>query len=41
LAMERAADTNRKPISRLFGKCAGIMNDYGVAYQKASRDEWD
>ena len=41
LAAERAADPNRKPISRLFGRCKGVFGDDGVAYQRAVRDEWD
>jgi len=40
-AAEKAADPNRKPISRLFGKCKGIFSGDGVAYQRAIRDEWD
>jgi hypothetical protein len=41
LAAERAADPNRKPISRLFGGCKGIFGGDGVAYRRAVRDEWD
>jgi hypothetical protein len=41
MAAERAADPNRKPISRLFGKHKGIFGGDGVAYQRAIRDEWD
>ena len=41
LAEEKAADLNRKPISRLFGTCKGIFGGDGVAYQRAIRDEWD
>ena len=41
MAEERAADLNRKPISRLFGKHKGIFGGDGVAYQRAIRDEWD
>jgi len=41
IAMERAADPNRKPISRHFGKHKGIFGGDGVAYQRAIRDEWD
>ena len=41
LAKEKAADPNRKPISRLFGTCKGIFGGDGVAYQRAIRDEWD
>ena len=40
-AMKKAADPNRKPISRLFGKHKGILGGDGVAYQRAIRDEWD
>ena len=39
IATERAADPNRKPISRLFGKHPGLFNGDGVAYQRALRDE--
>jgi len=38
---EQAADPNRKPISRLFGKHPGFFGGDGVAYQRAIRDEWD
>jgi hypothetical protein len=41
MAEERAADPNRKPISRHFGKHKGIFGGNGVAYQRAIRDEWD
>ena len=41
MAAERAADPNRKPISRHFGKHKGIFGGNGVAYQRAIRDEWD
>jgi hypothetical protein len=40
-AAEKTANPNRKPISRLFGKCKGIFGGDGVAYQRAIRDEWD
>jgi hypothetical protein len=40
-AAERAADPNRKPISRHFGKLKGTWGEDGVAYQRAIRDEWD
>ena len=40
-AAEKAADPNRKPISRLFGKHKGIFGGDGVAYQRAIRDEWE
>ena len=41
LLNEQAADPNRKPISRLFGKHKGILGGDGVVYQRAIRDEWD
>ena len=41
MAKERAADPDRKPISRHFGKHKGIFGGDGVAYQRAIRDEWD
>jgi hypothetical protein len=41
MAEERAADPNRKPLSRHFGKHKGIFGGNGVAYQRAIRDEWD
>ena len=41
IAKERAADPNRKPISRHFGKHPGLFGGDGVAYQRAIRDEWD
>ena len=41
MAAEKAADPNRKPISRHFGKHKGIFGGDGVAYQRAIRDEWD
>ena len=41
MAVERANDPNRKPISRHFGKHKGIFGGNGVAYQRAIRDEWD
>jgi hypothetical protein len=41
IATERAADPARKPLSRLFGKCPGLLGGDGVAYQRAIRDEWD
>jgi len=40
-AAKKAADPNRKPISRLFGTHKGIFGGDGVAYQRAIRDEWD
>ncbi|MCL2381970.1 MAG: hypothetical protein FWC64_10360 [Treponema sp.] len=41
MAKERAADPNRKSISRFFGKHKDIFGGDGVAYQRAIRDEWD
>jgi len=41
MAEEQAADSNHKPISRLFGKHKGLFGCDGVAYQRAIRDEWD
>jgi hypothetical protein len=41
MAEERAADPNRKPISRHFGIHKGIFGGNGVVYQRAIRDEWD
>ncbi|MCL2804738.1 MAG: hypothetical protein FWD26_02250 [Treponema sp.] len=38
---KKAADPDRKPISRHFGKHKGIFGGDGVAYQRAIRDEWD
>jgi hypothetical protein len=40
MAAARAADPNRKPISRHFGTLPGVFGN-GVAYQRAIRDEWD
>ena len=39
MAEEQAANSNRKPISRLFGKHKGLFGGDGVAYQRAIRDE--
>ncbi|MDR0448733.1 MAG: hypothetical protein LBH07_08705 [Treponema sp.] len=41
MVAEKAADPNRKPISRFFGKHKDIFGGDGVAYQRAIRDEWD
>jgi hypothetical protein len=41
MATVRAADPNRKPLSRLFGTHKGILGSDGVAYQRSIRDEWD
>jgi hypothetical protein len=40
IAAARAANPNRKPISRHFGTLPGAFGN-GVAYQRAIRDEWD
>jgi len=40
-AAEKAADPNRKPISRLFGILSPNTYGDGVAYQRNIRDEWD
>jgi hypothetical protein len=40
MAAVKAADPNRKPISRHFGTLPGAFGN-GVAYQRAIRDEWD
>jgi len=40
-AAEKAADPNRKPISRLFGILSPNTYGDGVAYQRSIRDEWD
>ena len=41
MAEKQAADPNRKPISRLFGKHKGIFGGDGVTYQRSIRDEWN
>jgi hypothetical protein len=41
MAAERAADPNRKPISRYFGILSRNTFGDGVAYQRKIRDEWD
>ena len=41
MAAEKAADPNRKPISRLFGTLSEHSFGDPVAYQRAIRDEWD
>lgn len=41
IAEARAADPNRKPLSRYFGALKGIWNEDAVAYQRGLRDEWD
>ena len=40
-AEEKAADPNRKPISRYFGRLSPNTFGDGVAYQRSIRDEWD
>ena len=40
-AAEKAADQNRKPISRHFGTLPKHTFGDPVAYQRAIRDEWD
>ena len=40
MAAAKAADPNRKPISRHFGTLPGAFGN-GVSYQRAIRDEWD
>jgi hypothetical protein len=40
MAAAKAADPDRKPISRHFGTLPGAFGN-GVAYQRAIRDEWD
>ena len=40
-AAEKAADPNRKPISRHFGTLSKHTFGDPVAYQKAIRDEWE
>ena len=41
MAELKAADPNRKPISRHFGVLKGIWEGDAVAYQRKLRDEWD
>jgi len=40
-AEEKAADPNRKPISRYFGILSPDTYGDGVTYQRNIRDEWD
>jgi len=40
-AAEKAANPNRKPISRFFGILSNHSFGDPVAYQRAIRDEWD
>jgi hypothetical protein len=41
MAEARAADPNRKPLSRHFGTLKGLWEGDEVAYQRELRDEWD
>ena len=41
MAEAKAADPNRKPISRHFGTLKGLWEEDAVAYQRAIRDEWE
>jgi hypothetical protein len=41
IAEAKAADPNRKPISRFFGTLPGAFGGDGVAYQRKIRAEWD
>ena len=41
MAAEKAANPNRKPISRHFGKLPKHTFGDPVEYQRAIRDEWD
>ena len=41
IAALKAADPNRKPLSRYFGIHKGIFGSDGTAYQRKLRDEWD
>ena len=41
IAAEKAADPNRKPISRHFGTLSPEAFGDPVAYQRSLRDEWD
>jgi hypothetical protein len=45
MAEAKAADPNRKPISRHFGTLPGAFDNgvaaTAVAYQRTMRDEWD
>jgi hypothetical protein len=41
MAREKAADPDRKPISKYFGTISADTYGDGVAYQRAIRDEWD
>jgi len=41
MAEKRAADPNRKPLSRHFGALKGLWDGDEVAYQRELRDEWD
>ena len=41
MAEAKAADPNRKPISRFFGTLSPDAFGDPVAYQRSLRDEWD
>ena len=41
IAQAKAADPNRKPLSRHFGALKGLWDGDEVAYQRNLRDEWD
>ena len=41
MAEAKAADPNRKPLSRHFGTLKGIWEEDAVAYQRDIRDEWE
>ena len=41
MAEAKAADPNRKPISRFFGTLSTEAFGDAVAYQRSLRDEWD
>jgi hypothetical protein len=41
IAEAKAADPNRKPLSRHFGTLKGLWDGDEVAYQRDLRDEWD
>jgi hypothetical protein len=41
MAEAKAADPNRKPLSRHFGTLKGLWDGDEVAYQRNLRDEWD
>jgi hypothetical protein len=41
MAEAKAADPDRKPLSRHFGALKGLWDGDEVAYQRELRDEWD